>query len=87
MEFEFVGDPQILEVHIFRAENFDGQVSESEEMKPQWFNVAEIPFAEMWPDDQYWFPLFLSKKKFIGKFIFKDVNVILEHTLKKVRKI
>lgn len=61
IEFEFQGNPEILEVHIFKAENFYGEPIESEEMKPQWFHVNEIPQEKMWPDDKYWLPLFLKK--------------------------
>ena len=28
--FEFVGEPQLLEVHVFRTEHFTGTVTESE---------------------------------------------------------
>ena len=28
--FEFVGQPQILEVHVFRTEHYSGEVAESE---------------------------------------------------------
>jgi len=47
IEFEFKGNPEILEVHIFRTESYTGEPKESEEMKPQWFGVNEIPFKEM----------------------------------------
>src|SRR3989344_6169176 len=51
IEFEFIGDPQTLEVHIFKVASFKGNPIESDEMKPQWFHVDEIPFDQMWPDD------------------------------------
>jgi len=68
IDFEFKGNPEILQVHIFKAEKFSGELVESEEMKPQWWHIDEIPFKEMWPDDIHWMPLFLSGKKFKGKF-------------------
>jgi 8-oxo-dGTP diphosphatase/2-hydroxy-dATP diphosphatase len=86
MDFEFQGNPEIIEVNVFKSVNFSGNITESEEMKPQWFNVDEIPFKEMWPDDTFWMPLFLSGKKFKGKFLFgkeKD-NTILEKELTEV---
>lgn len=78
LDFEFKGNPEILEVHIFKAGEFGGEPSESEEMKPQWFHVDEIPFMEMWPDDVYWFPHFLKERKFRGKFLFGENDTILE---------
>ena len=70
IEFEFLGDPEILQVHIFKASEFEGNVRESEEMKPKWFDVSKIPFHKMWPDDSHWMPLLLAGKNFKGKFWF-----------------
>ncbi|MBU4142483.1 8-oxo-dGTP diphosphatase [Patescibacteria group bacterium] len=81
IEFEFKGNPEILEVHIFRASDFSGEPAESEEMKPQWFNQDELPFDSMWPDDIHWFPFFLSGKKFRGRFLFGKNDVILKKRL------
>ncbi|OGF66568.1 hypothetical protein A3I27_02720 [Candidatus Giovannonibacteria bacterium RIFCSPLOWO2_02_FULL_43_11b] len=70
INFEFKGDPDTLEVHIFEVIKFDGEPTESEEMRPKWFGADEIPFDQMWPDDRYWMPLFLAGKKFSGRFLF-----------------
>ncbi|XP_070811177.1 oxidized purine nucleoside triphosphate hydrolase [Pituophis catenifer annectens] len=84
--FEFVGNAELMEVHIFRADSFHGDPTESDEMCPQWFDVDQIPFKEMWPDDIYWFPLLLHKKYFLGYFKFQGQETILEYTLKEVEK-
>lgn len=70
IEFSFQGLSDTLVVHFFQTVDFDGEPEESEEMKPQWFSTAEIPFDKMWPDDKYWFPIFLQNKKFKGEFLF-----------------
>ncbi|XP_071616984.1 oxidized purine nucleoside triphosphate hydrolase [Heliangelus exortis] len=85
--FEFVGNPELMEVHIFRADDFHGEPTESEEMRPQWFQLDEVPFNSMWADDIYWFPLVLQKKLFRGYFKFQGQDTILEHTLKEVEEI
>lgn len=82
--FEFKGDPMVLQVHIFKAGHFEGEPIESDEMKPRWFHIDEIPFDQMWPDDKYWLPLFLEGKKFKGKFVFEGQDKILEHELVEV---
>ena len=83
MEFTFPnGD--IHEVHLFKTDKFIGKIIETDEMKPQWFHVDEIPFKDMWPDDVYWMPLFLKGKKFKGKFLFGKGDVILEKEIKAV---
>ncbi|KAM9372521.1 oxidized purine nucleoside triphosphate hydrolase [Phaethornis superciliosus] len=85
--FEFVGNPELMEVHIFRADDFHGEPTESEEMRPQWFQLDEVPFNRMWADDIYWFPLVLQKKLFRGYFKFQGQDTILEHTLKEVEEV
>ncbi|OGZ32772.1 MAG: hypothetical protein A3I88_02250 [Candidatus Portnoybacteria bacterium RIFCSPLOWO2_12_FULL_39_9] len=87
LEFEFKGNPEILEVHIFRSDNFNGQPKESEEMKPKWFHIKKIPFHKMWPDDKHWLPLFLAGKKFRGRFLFDESDNILEHNLSVVKRL
>lgn len=84
INFEFINEPDLLEVNIFKAINFEGEPAESEEMKPQWFHVDEIPFDQMWPDDRHWLPLFLAGKKFQGKFIFEGHDRIIEHKLELI---
>ena len=75
------GPSEVWEVNIFKATDFSGEPQETEEMKPQWFLVNEIPFEKMWADDKYWFPLFFAGKKFTGKFVFDGKNNIIEHQL------
>ena len=93
IEFEFRDDPKVLEVHIFKIENFKGEPAESEEMKPQWFNIDEIPFSQMWSDDHYWFPYFLKGRKFRGRFLFDKpatadyAGKILEKSIEAVDEI
>ena len=83
IDFEFQGKPGILEVNIFKSTDFSGEPKESDEMKPQWFDVDKIPFSEMWPDDIHWFPLFIAGKKFTGRFLFGEGegNTILKQEL------
>jgi len=85
VEFEFQCNPEILEVHIFKAKSFSGTPMETEEMKPQWFNEEDIPFDQMWSDDKFWMPLFLAGKKFKGRFLFGKGDRVLEHRLKKIK--
>ena len=70
LEFSFKNDEEVLEVHIFKLTNFNQRPIETEEMKPKWFSFDEIPFSQMWPDDEYWIPLFLQGKLFKGSFLF-----------------
>ncbi len=81
LTFVFDGDPVLLEVHLFRASQFRGEPRESDEMRPQWFPLADIPYATMWPDDRYWLPYVLEGKTVDGTFSFSDPQTIRTHTL------
>ncbi len=84
LDFQFRGDPEVLEVHIFKSDDFLGEPKETEEMKPQWFYSDQIPFGKMWPDDIYWFPLFFKGKKFKGRFLFDENDNILEKEIQEI---
>lgn len=93
LEFSFENDLKVLETHVFKIEEFTGEPMESEEMKPEWFHMDEIPFSQMWSDDLYWMPLFLKGSKFKGKFLFdrpsdaEYSSKILEHELSEVEEL
>ncbi|MEK7606177.1 MAG: 8-oxo-dGTP diphosphatase [Patescibacteria group bacterium] len=93
LKFEFEDDAKELEVHLFRAEDISGEPMETEEMKPEWFHVDDIPFAQMWPDDIHWFPYFLERKKFKARFKFDKpsgsefTSTILEQEINEVDEI
>jgi 8-oxo-dGTP diphosphatase/2-hydroxy-dATP diphosphatase len=87
LDFEFQGNPEILQVHIFRADNFLGEPAESDEMKPQWFVTDKIPYENMWSDDKYWLPLFLRGQKFTGKFWFGENDQVIKQELTEVSEI
>lgn len=84
LTFEFIDDPVPLEVHVFAVTDFMGEPKETEEMKPQWFDIRSLPYDHMWADDRYWLPKFLAGEKFRGHFIFQDEETLLAHDLSLV---
>ena len=81
LRFEFATGPEILEVHLFDVVKYRGDPAETEEMRPCWFRLTEIPFDRMWPDDRHWLPLFLEGKRLEGKFYFLDNDTLLHHSI------
>jgi 8-oxo-dGTP pyrophosphatase MutT (NUDIX family) len=65
-------------VHVFRTETFSGEPVETEEMRPQWFSIDAIPYAESWEDDQYWLPLLIAGKKFTAEVRLDAENHVTE---------
>ena len=69
IRFHFKDKPEWDQhVHIFTVRSWEGEPQESEEMKPQWFDIKDIPFDAMWPDDKHWLPMVLAGKKVEGEF-------------------
>ena len=74
-----------LYVYLFSAELKDvaeGDVTESDEMRPEWFDYASVPLEKMWQDDQYWLPTLLSGSDVVGAFEFSSQEVIERKNIK-----
>jgi 8-oxo-dGTP diphosphatase len=79
LSFQFV-DGYSIHVYVFSAGGFEGELRETEEAIPLWFDVDRIPYPEMWSDDPIWLPLLLRGKAFAGRFVF-DGDDMLDHEL------
>lgn len=77
--FNLAKFPEPLEVHIFSASKINGTPTESEEMRPQWFDLDKVPYEIMWVDDKFWLPQVLAGKNVKGAFAFGDEQTILHH--------
>ncbi|MFA6251992.1 MAG: 8-oxo-dGTP diphosphatase [Candidatus Paceibacterota bacterium] len=84
IDFSFLDNGEKLEVHIFDILKYEGKPSETEEMKPEWFYIKDIPFSCMWPDDTYWMPLFLSGKKIKASFDFDNQDKINKYEIMEI---
>lgn len=73
--FLFPADPELdHSVQLYVIREWQGEPRETTEMKPVWFAVADIPYAEMWADDSYWLPAVLKGKKVSGEVVFGEDN-------------
>lgn len=82
--FQYLDTRKLLEVHIFNVLKYSGEIMESEEMLPQWFDIKEIPFDNMWADDIYWMPLFLKGNKFKGEFVFENNDKLSSYKIETI---
>jgi len=69
------------EVHIFHVMKYESEPTESEEMKPEWFEISKIPYDSMWADDPIWLPMFLAGKKFGGEVYFDKQGGVKKHNI------
>jgi 8-oxo-dGTP pyrophosphatase MutT (NUDIX family) len=87
VHFEFPDHPDWSQVmHVFLSEDWRGEPTESEEMRPQWIEASRLPYHAMWPTDPFWVPEILEGRKVEARFAMgnhyeileKDVRVVLE---------
>lgn len=71
VRFKFEGKPEWEnECHVFITTDISGQPRETEEMRPAWFEIAAIPYGDMWEDDAHWLPDVLSGGRVDRTFFF-----------------
>ena len=67
-----------LKIHcsVYRAEKFNGEPKETNEAKPFWCSISNIPYDQMWEDDITWFKHLIDKTYFTGRYIFKNDQML-----------
>jgi 8-oxo-dGTP diphosphatase len=55
---------------VYFADDYTGELVETDEADPFWQADTEIPYEKMWEDDKLWLPLAISGKYVKGHFIF-----------------
>jgi 8-oxo-dGTP pyrophosphatase MutT (NUDIX family) len=82
----FRGKPALMRVHVFISNEWIGEPTESEEVKPKWFDVNNIPYDQMWPDDRYWLPEVMKGNKITAKFHLNKEDEIISYQIKFIEK-
>lgn len=70
----------------YLCEEWIGEPTESEEMNPKWYQVSEIPYNLMWPDDEFWLPQVLTGKLIQAEFTFDKNEKLLGQEVKIVEE-
>lgn len=75
-----------IEGFLFSTKRFSGRIKSSEEGPVKWFDINKLPKSQMWDDDQYWFSLMLSGKRFDAYIYYdKDNKKVTEYRIKLPR--
>jgi len=63
IDFILQKEETLVKMHAFLVTDWQGELQETEEMKPEWFDIENIPYDKMWQADRQWLPLIFSGKK------------------------
>lgn len=87
LNFNIDTEPEQLEGHIFLINEFEGEPIETDEMKPQWFSLNDLPYDLMWAGDIHWLPLVLGGKTIKATFNFLDESTLVSHDITEVNSL
>lgn len=88
IEFDeyYKGRKERVVFHLYLVYEWNGVPTESDEMNPKWFNIQNIPYDKMFPDDKYWLPLILEGKKIKAYFDFDEEWNLLYNKIDDLNK-
>lgn len=82
----YKGEEQNVIFYLYVATEYEGKLKESDEMKPYWFDLDNIPYDKMFEDDSYWMPIVLEGNKIQAFFEYDKEWKMVRHEVKIVGK-
>ncbi len=81
LHFYFDANPEWnMDVYIYKINEYSGEIIETDEIKPLWFDLDKIPYENMWEDDTYWLPRLLAGERNMEyNFYFDKENWKIRH--------
>jgi 8-oxo-dGTP diphosphatase len=80
LEFIFPEKPAWDQVvHVFVVKLWSGDAAETDEMRPGWVAIDNIPYDSMWEDCHHWLPQVIQGQRLQGRFVFKGDNETVDY--------
>ena len=73
-----MSDHPDIECKVFLTRDYQGQPQSTREAHPFWCSIDQIPWDQMWQDDQLWLPLVLQGQYVDAFFSFKEEELYEE---------
>lgn len=83
-EITFFGHDFSQHCHVYRCYQWDGEPQESEEMKPFWFGINQLPIDKMWDGDQEWMPRVIQGEYLTAAILFDEQYAVQKYTITPV---
>jgi 8-oxo-dGTP diphosphatase len=80
VRFEFPAKPEWnMHAHVFESFEWHGDLLESAEIAPAWFEMTALPLAQMWDDGGYWVRQMLSGECFDARMVYCSDNQTVQN--------
>jgi len=77
--FTWLGKPKWnLITRVYKITKWSGKPTETDVIRPKWFNFDKIPYDNMWKDNKHWIPFVLNETPFKLRFIYDENGEIAE---------
>lgn len=78
-DFHHNGERQLMYGQVYVCSKWEGEPKETEEMRPEWFDIDRLPLEQMWDDDRYWLHELLACKTVNAYFKLDEKDKVIEH--------
>ena len=82
----YKGIKEKVVMHLYIVSEWIGNPIETEETNPTWFDIKNIPYDKMFPDDKYWLPFILDGRKIRAYFDFDEEWNLLNKRIDDLNK-
>lgn len=80
--FHFIDRPEWdQDMAIYTLYGVSQSPSESDEMRPEWFEIGEIPYSQMWEADKIWVPRVIRGEEIAYSIRFKADGTLIDSNL------
>ena len=62
----YKGERVFIDMYVYMVSKYTGKEMETEEMIPNWYDVNNIPYDDMLPDDRLWVPRVIKGENIAG---------------------
>ena len=77
-------EPERVPMYVFIATEWEGEPQESDEVKPEWYTLSDIPYEKMWEDAQVYLPRVIRGEKFEAYFRYNEKDECVEQWVHEI---
>ena len=66
---------------VYLLSSWEGEPIETDEMRPEWFSINDLPYNAMWAADREWVPMILSGRTISADVYFSADGSVVEKSM------